>query len=72
MVMEEISLDDARKICEKKGLKPAKVRGTEIIQIGREGNPKLEIISWEEFGKVLAERGLAIYETNGWLKIMKK
>ncbi len=72
MVMEEISLDDARKICEKKGLKPARVRGTEIVQFGREGSPRLEIISWDEFGRTLRERGLGIYEENGWLKIMKK
>ena len=72
MVMEEITIEDAKKICAEKGLKPAKVKGTMGIQFTRGNNPRLEEISWEEFEKLLKERGLAIYESNGWMKIMKK
>lgn len=72
MVMEEITIEDAKKICEEKGLKPAKVRGVMQIQFTDGNNPRLEEISWEEFERLLKERGLAIYESNGWMKIMKK
>ncbi len=72
MVMKEIGIQDARKICEQKGLKPAKVKGTDGIQFTRGNNPRLEEISWEEFETLLKERDLAIYESSGWMKIMKK
>ena len=72
MVMKEIDVDGARKIAEEKGLKPAKVRGTEHIQFTRGGNDRLEVISWDEFAKLLKERGLAIYESSGWMKIMQR
>ena len=72
MVMKEINLDGAKKIAEEKGLKPAKVRGTEHIQFTRGGNDRLEEISWEEFESIMNERGLAVYESGGWMKIMQK
>ena len=72
MVMQEISPEDARKIAEEKGLKPAKVKGTEHIQFTMGGNDRLEIISWDEFVSILKARGLAIYESDGWMKIMQR
>ena len=72
MVMEEINVETAKKICEKKGLKPAKVKGTMGIQFTKGNNSRLEVIDWDEFARLLKERGLAIYESNGWMKIMKK
>ena len=72
MVMEEITIEDAKKICAEKGLKPAKVEGTMVLQFTKGNNPKLKEISWEEFERLLKERGLAIYESGGWMKIMKK
>ena len=72
MVMKEIGLDDAKRIATEKGLKPAKVKGTTHIQFTRGGNDRLEEISWDEFGSILKERGLAVYESGGWMKIMQK
>ena len=70
--METISLDKAKSIAGKKGLKPGRVKGTTGVQFTKGKNPRLEIIGWDEFEKTLAKRKLAIYESGGWMKIMKK
>ncbi len=72
MVMRPISVAEARKIAEKKGLKPGRVKGTDGVQFTKGKNDRLEIISWDEFEKTLNRRKLAVYESGGWMKIMKK
>jgi len=71
MVMTKIDLDKAQKIAGNKGLKPGRVKGTNGIQFTKGNNERLEIISWAEFNQSLAARKLAIYESGGWMKIMK-
>ena len=70
--MEEISIDQAKKIASKKGLKPGRVKGTQGIQFTKGKNDRLEVIDWTEFEKTLKSRKLAVYESGGWMKIMKK
>jgi len=72
MSMEKISLDKARKIADEKGLKPGLVSGTDGIQFTKGNNPRLETVNWDEFEEKMEERGLAVYESGGWMKIMKK
>ncbi len=72
MVMEQISIDEAKKIAGKKGLKPGRVKGTQGIQFTKGKNDRLEVIDWDEFEKTLKTRRLAVYESGGWMKIMKK
>ncbi len=72
MTMKEIGIEGAKKIAAEKGLKPAKVKGTTHIQFTRGGNDRLEEISWDEFESIMKERGLGIYESAGWMKIMQK
>ncbi|OPY34164.1 MAG: hypothetical protein A4E32_00434 [Methanomassiliicoccales archaeon PtaU1.Bin124] len=72
MVMEQISLDKAKDIAKKKGLKPGRVKGTNGIQFTKGNNPRLETVSWDDFEKTLGKRGLAVFESGGWMKIMKK
>ena len=72
MVMEQISIDEAKKIAGKKGLKPGRVKGTNGIQFTKGKNDRLEVIDWGEFEKTLKTRKLAVYESGGWMKIMKK
>ncbi|MFO7990744.1 MAG: hypothetical protein R6U61_00440 [Thermoplasmata archaeon] len=72
MSMEKISVDKAQEIATKKGLKPGLVKGTDGIQFTKGKNPRLEVIDWDEFKSKLAERNLAVYESGGWMKIMKK
>ncbi len=71
MVMEKITLKKAKFIAKRKGLKPGRVKGTEGVQFTKGKNDRLEIISWEEFEATLKKRNLAIYESGGWMKIMK-
>ncbi len=71
MVMEKIDLNKAQAIAKNKGLKPGKVKGTEGVQFTKGKNNRLDVITWDEFAKILEKRGLAIYESGGWMKIMK-
>ena len=71
MAMEKITFDKAKVIAEKKGLKPGKVKGTNGIQFTKGTNNRLNVISWDEFKQLLDQRGLAVYESAGWMKIMK-
>ena len=72
MVMEQISIDKAKSIASRKGLKPGRVKGTNGIQFTKGKNDRLEVIDWAEFEKTLKTRKLAVYESGGWMKIMKK
>ena len=49
MVMEPITVDKAKTIAGKKGLKPGRVKGTNGIQFTKGGNSRLEVIDWAEF-----------------------
>ena len=69
--MERITMKKAQTIAKNKGLKPGKVKGTEGIQFTKGYNDRLEVITWKEFESLLKKRGLAIYESGGWMKIMK-
>ncbi len=72
MVMEAITPDNAKSIAQKKGLKPGRVKGTDGIQFTKGRNARLEIITWDEFENTLRKRKLQVYESGGWMKIMKK
>lgn len=71
MVMEKIDFGKAKAIAANKGLKPGKVKGTSGIQFTKGKNDRLDVIGWDEFEKILKERKLAVYESGGWMKIMK-
>ena len=72
MVMEQIDVEKAKNIAKKKGLKPGRVKGTNGVQFTKGRNPRLETIEWDEFENTLKKRRLAVYESGGWMKIMKK
>ncbi len=72
MTMKKISVDKAEEIAKEKGLKPGLVKGTDGIQFTKGNNARLETIPWKEFRAKLEERDLAVYESGGWMKIMKK
>ena len=71
MAMEKIDFQKAKTIAEKKGLKPGQVKGTEGIQFTKGNNNRLTVITWDDFENRLNTRGLAVYESAGWMKIMK-
>ena len=72
MVMEAITVDKAIDIAKRKGLKPGRVKGTKGVQFTKGKNARLEIIDWDEFKTTLGKRKLQVYESGGWMKIMKK
>ena len=72
MVMEPISVESAIEKAKKKGLRPGRVKGTDGVQFTKGRNPRLEVIDWDEFRKTLANRRLQVFESSGFMKIMKK
>jgi hypothetical protein len=72
MVMEPISVETAIEKAKKKGLRPGRVKGTDGVQFTKGRNPRLEVIDWDEFRKTLANRRLQVFESSGFMKIMKK
>ncbi|MEE9224381.1 MAG: hypothetical protein V3U51_06515 [Thermoplasmata archaeon] len=72
MVMQPITPEKAMEIAQKKGLKPGRVKGTTGVQFTKGRNDRLEIIDWDEFKSTLSKRKLQVYESGGWMKIMKK
>lgn len=72
LVMEPISVESAIEKAKKKGLKPGRVKGTNGIQFTKGRNARLEVITWDQFRDVLAKRRLQVFESGGWMKIMKR
>ncbi|MCK5292489.1 MAG: hypothetical protein KAR39_10800 [Thermoplasmata archaeon] len=70
--MQPITPEKAMEIAQKKGLKPGRVKGTTGVQFTKGRNDRLEIIDWDEFKSTLSKRKLQVYESGGWMKIMKK
>lgn len=71
MAMEKIDFGKAQLIAKAKGLQPGRVKGTQGVQFTKGTNDRLSVISWEEFEQALKQRELAVYESGGWMKIMK-
>jgi len=70
--LREISFDDARKIAADKGLQPSKVKGTNTLRFSKTPSDKLQVITWDEFQQTATTRGLAVFESAGWMKLMKR
>lgn len=71
MGMEPIDLSEARQIAEEKGLSPAQIEGTDIVQFTKEGGDRFDVLDWDEFEETLETRGLSVFESSGWMKIME-
>ena len=67
--MKRITLEEAKKLAERRGLKPARLKGTEIISFVRDYGTRYAPLSWEELEKLVKENEGEIYESNGWIKI---
>lgn len=70
--MHEIGFDQARAIAERKGLRPTRVRGTSALRFSKEDHEGLELITWDEFERVASWKRLAVYESGGWMKLMRR
>lgn len=71
MAMERISNERAKQIAKVKGLQPGLVKGTQGVQFTKGRNQRLTVIGWDQFENALNTRKLGVYESGGWLKIMK-
>ncbi|MFA5896878.1 MAG: hypothetical protein WC985_08265 [Thermoplasmata archaeon] len=70
--MEPISVESAIEKAKKKGLRPGRVKGTDGVQFTKGRNNRLVVISWDEFRDTLTKRKLQVYESAGFMKIMKR
>src|SRR5438552_1192178 len=70
--LKEISFEYARQIASVKGLQPGKVRGTSTLRFTKGDSDKLQVITWDEFVQTANNRNLAVYESGGWMKLMRK
>src|SRR5436190_21166832 len=70
--LKEISFEYARQIATVKGLRPSKVKGTNTLRFSKAGSEKLQVISWDEFEKTASSRNRAVFESGGWMKLMRK
>ena len=70
--LRQIDFVTARRIAEEKGLRPAKVKGTATLRFSRADNEKMDFITWDEFEQVASSRRLGVYESGGWMKLMRK
>lgn len=71
-VLREIDVTQARRIAEQKGLQPGRVRGTEQVRFTRGSNERVEVIDWTAFATTVERRNLGIYESGGFMKLMRK
>ena len=73
MTMEPITRTRYEQIAANGGLHPGRVKGTDLVQFYKGmNNPRFDDISWDEFAETLERRGLSVFATGKWLKIMKK
>ncbi len=71
MGLRKISICQAKKMAAKMGLRPGKIRGLDGVQFTTGRNKRVTPISWCEFQELIRSRGLAVYDNNGWMKIMR-
>ncbi|HYS71267.1 MAG TPA: hypothetical protein VEM95_02490 [Thermoplasmata archaeon] len=70
--LREIDFEEARRIASQKGLQPGRVRGTEQVRFTKGSNERLEVIDWTTFEQTVRRRNLGVYESGGWMKLMRK
>jgi hypothetical protein len=72
MTMQPISVEAAIEKAKKKGLRAGRVKGTDGVQFTKGRNDRIEVIDWDEFRRTLADRDLEVFDSSGWMKIMRK
>jgi len=70
--LRQIDFETAKRIANEKGLRPALVKGTQTLRFSKADNERMEFITWDEFERAASSRRLAVYESGGWMKLMRK
>ena len=65
-------MDEVRQIADEKGLQPGRVRGTEQIRFTKGESDRVEGIDWSTFEVTAQRRNLGVYESGGWMKLMRR
>ncbi len=68
--MRKITFEEAKKIAENKNLKPARLKGTEVISFVRDYGTRYVPLTWEEMRRIIEENDSEIYDNNGWIRIV--
>ena len=71
-ILREIEFAEARRIASQKGLQPGRVRGTEQVRFTKGSSDRVEVIDWTSFEQTVVRRNLGIYESGGFMKLMRK
>lgn len=71
MPLRRITLAEARRLASRQGLTPVRVAGTDILRFSRREHPSLERVPWGEVSRILRRRGVAVYASGGWLKVLR-
>jgi hypothetical protein len=64
-----LTIDEAKRLATEQGLTPGKIKGTNLIEFTRSSNPKVVILEWPEFEKLVVRRKLSIQESGGYLRL---
>ncbi|MEM3445276.1 MAG: hypothetical protein QW115_04835 [Thermoplasmata archaeon] len=72
MALEKITIEKAKELAAKANVKPGKVKGTEILRFAKGATENIELITWEEFQRILEKNKLAVYASGSWMKIMRE
>jgi hypothetical protein len=70
-MIKKLTMDETKVFVSRNGLKPGCIKGTDNIVIMKGNNKNVEIIDWNDFEHILEKKGLAVYESDGSLKIFK-
>ncbi len=70
--LRQIDFETAKRIATEKGLSPTKVKGTDTLRFSKTPHDKLQVITWDEFRRTAESRELAVYESGGWMKLMRR
>ncbi len=71
MALKKISVSEAKSIASRVGVKPAVVKGTDVLRFMKNKSDNLEEIGWDRFETTLKDHNLAVYASGDWMKIMK-
>jgi hypothetical protein len=64
-----LTIDEAKRFAVEQGLNPGKIRGTNDLEFTRSSNPKVDILEWPEFEKLIVKKRLSIQESGGFLRL---
>ncbi len=70
-MMRKLTDEEAREQAERYGLKPVRIKGSNVVQLAKNISDRYEVIPWDVFFSELKKKRLAVYiSKGGYMKIM--